>query len=494
MKWSLSRKILIVAIVLSVVSLITSYSTYQYIRKINQNSLRVIDVELPLEESFFEMEICISETNRAVLDYIQDYQKKHVKVLTDSEEEFNTHVNEFIFLCETDEERRIGEEIEILYTQYSELGHQIISHQDLQNEALLILRDKVNSVMYTSEEFARFYSQIKPTRLDDKKNMLAIFQYVKLVAELHTEIEGVLAKHNPVYELDLERFTEKLSVAQLSYSGTTGSKKERDYLDKLYNDINEIFQMSEELVSISDSLSRDLELFEQNREQLEVRLEDQIKTLVNLNKESVAREAISSSSMTLRTSIFDALFGFAVIIGLFIGVNQWVISPITQLGSGIQSFAEGSLSEKIPVRSNDEIGQLASAFNQMTTQINEKIDTITNNEKMLAELNNDLESEIQMREKYEKEMLRVASEAEVDRMRSQFLSTITHELRTPLTSIKGYTEILHQGWVGEVPPAMDEVLAIIIRNTDRLASLTCDLLDVQRITSGRLEVELHLWI
>jgi len=224
------------------------------------------------------------------------------------------------------------------------------------------------------------------------------------------------------------------------------------------------------------------------------RAEDQIKTLVNLNKESVAREAISSSSMTLRTSIFDALFGFAVIIGLFIGVNQWVISPITQLGSGIQSFAEGSLSEKIPVRSNDEIGQLASAFNQMTTQINEKIDTITNNEKMLAELNNDLESEIQMREKYEKEMLRVASEAEVDRMRSQFLSTITHELRTPLTSIKGYTEILRQGWVGEVPPAMDEVLAIIIRNTDRLASLTCDLLDVQRITSGRLEVELHLWI
>lgn len=490
MKLSLSRKILIVALTVSVVTVISSYITYQYINRVNQNSLRVLNVELPLEESFLEMEIGISETTRAVLDYIQDYQKKHINVLTDSEAEFEAHANKFILLCETPEEKILGSQVALLYSQYSALGHEIIGFQDLQNEALLELRDKVNSVMYTCEEFAQFYSKESQPRQDDKKNMLAIFEYVKLVAELHTELEGVLAKHNPSYELDLGIYSTKLQNAQLSYTGTIDSSTERAYLSQIYDEIEELFIMSEELISIADKLNNNLEMFENNREQIEIRLEDQIKTLVNEKKETIAHEAIYSSRLTLNTSLFDSFFGFALISGLLFGINQWIITPVIQLSTGFQSFAAGTLSQKIMVKSDDEIGQLASAFNEMTTQIEEKIDTITKNENTLAELNIDLKNEIQVRKEYEKEMLRVASDAEVDRMRSQFLSTITHELRTPLTSIKGYIEILRSGWVGEVPPEMDELLSIVIRNTNRLSTLTSDLLDVQRITSGRLEVNL----
>ncbi len=111
--------------------------------------------------------------------------------------------------------------------------------------------------------------------------------------------------------------------------------------------------------------------------------------------------------------------------------------------------------------------------------------------KKLEALNIDLEKEILTRKEYEKEIIRVARESEVDKLRSQFLSTITHELRTPLTSIKGYTETIRAGWDGEVTPEMHETLNIILRNTDRLSTLTNDLLDVQRIASGRLEVDLE---
>jgi signal transduction histidine kinase len=87
-------------------------------------------------------------------------------------------------------------------------------------------------------------------------------------------------------------------------------------------------------------------------------------------------------------------------------------------------------------------------------------------------------------------MLKIARENEVDRVRSRFLSTITHELRTPLTSIKGYIDIIRSGFVGEVPEEIDELLEVVTRNTDRLSTLTNDLLDIQRIETGRLDVEL----
>jgi signal transduction histidine kinase len=245
-------------------------------------------------------------------------------------------------------------------------------------------------------------------------------------------------------------------------------------------------------MTIAQSLNSKLENFELKREQIETKLEFQIRHLVNENKEESARNALSLSQLTLRTSIIDSLIEFAFIGGLLYTINLWIVSPILELVAGIQNFASGNYDMKINIKSEDEIGDLAFAFNDMTNEIEEKIETITENEKKLEALNKDLEKEIQTRKEYEKEIIRVARESEVDRLRSQFLSTITHELRTPLTSIKGYIEVIRSGWVGEVSAEMNDTLDIIERNSDRLSSLTSDLLDVQRIASGRLEVDLSI--
>ena len=76
----------------------------------------------------------------------------------------------------------------------------------------------------------------------------------------------------------------------------------------------------------------------------------------------------------------------------------------------------------------------------------------------------------------------------LDKMKSRFISTATHELRTPLVSIKGYTELIRSGMMGKVPKKIDEMFKVVERNADRLSKLTDDLLDQQRIESGRLEI------
>jgi PAS domain S-box-containing protein len=77
---------------------------------------------------------------------------------------------------------------------------------------------------------------------------------------------------------------------------------------------------------------------------------------------------------------------------------------------------------------------------------------------------------------------------ELDQMKSDFVSNVSHELRTPLTSIKGSVDNMLDGLTGGLNEKQVRYLSRIKSNTDRLARLINDLLDLSRIESGRIEV------
>lgn len=82
----------------------------------------------------------------------------------------------------------------------------------------------------------------------------------------------------------------------------------------------------------------------------------------------------------------------------------------------------------------------------------------------------------------------VTRETEVDRMKSEFISTVSHELRTPLTSIRGYVDLVLDGDAGPVTDEQREFLQLVSISTVRLSNLINDLLDVERIETGRIEM------
>jgi len=82
--------------------------------------------------------------------------------------------------------------------------------------------------------------------------------------------------------------------------------------------------------------------------------------------------------------------------------------------------------------------------------------------------------------------------AEVQRAnvaKSDFVSFVSHELKTPMTSIRGYTDLLAAGSVGDVSEAQMDFLNTIRTNIQRMATLVSDLADVSRIEAGRLSLE-----
>jgi len=78
---------------------------------------------------------------------------------------------------------------------------------------------------------------------------------------------------------------------------------------------------------------------------------------------------------------------------------------------------------------------------------------------------------------------------DLDRMKDQFVSTISHELRTPITAIIGYLELMLDGEAGDLTEQQVRFLEIVSRNSDRLFRLVNDILTVARIDAGRLTLE-----
>ena len=83
----------------------------------------------------------------------------------------------------------------------------------------------------------------------------------------------------------------------------------------------------------------------------------------------------------------------------------------------------------------------------------------------------------------------VTERREVDRMKDEFISVVSHELRTPLTAIRGSLGLLAAGKAGDIPLRGQRMLEIAVQNTDRLIRLINDILDIERIESGKVAME-----
>lgn len=84
----------------------------------------------------------------------------------------------------------------------------------------------------------------------------------------------------------------------------------------------------------------------------------------------------------------------------------------------------------------------------------------------------------------------ISERKKIDRMKNEFVSTVSHELRTPLTSIRGSLGLVAGGIAGEISAQAKSLIDIAYKNSERLVRLINDILDVEKIESGNMDLEL----
>jgi PAS domain S-box-containing protein len=84
----------------------------------------------------------------------------------------------------------------------------------------------------------------------------------------------------------------------------------------------------------------------------------------------------------------------------------------------------------------------------------------------------------------------ITARREAERVKDEFVSVVSHELRTPLTSIRGSLGLVTGGVMGELPDDVQSMLRVAEQNAERLVRLVNDILDIERLGAGRIDLEL----
>jgi signal transduction histidine kinase len=162
--------------------------------------------------------------------------------------------------------------------------------------------------------------------------------------------------------------------------------------------------------------------------------------------------------------------------------NFWLMILGSLIGTGFISLAIFVMLFEMQKRQNAEI-DLRDANKELENRVEERTEE-------LQKANLELLGLTDQKERLLADEKHARREAEIaNRLRDEFMAMISHELRTPLNSILGWARIMKRGNVDD--QTQTKAASTIIKNAETQNRLITDLLDVARIISGKLTLELH---
>ena len=170
-------------------------------------------------------------------------------------------------------------------------------------------------------------------------------------------------------------------------------------------------------------------------------------TLLTEINENEVFEGLEKLKLNILLLALAVSFGVSIL-GYFLASG--ISNPIKELALIAKKIGEGDFSQRTVVKSKDEIGRLASSFNEMAEKLKE-----------------------------------------IDRVKSEFVSLASHQLRTPPSAIKWFTEMLLGEKAGKMDERQKSYLMEIARNNKRMIELINQLLNVSRVELGVFAIELE---
>lgn len=266
----------------------------------------------------------------------------------------------------------------------------------------------------------------------------------------------------------LEPFTngKKVAYEKIEYlEKKIEDKKQLDKLHTLRNKIAEKIRNTERSINYRNSLSLEVAISEVSKNEEKAVMDEIRATVADLKKEEL--RLLEVREKNLQESIQN---------------NFWLMMLGSLVGTGFIGIAIFVVLFEMQKRQKAEVA-LRDANKDLENRVEERTEELQKANLDLLELSDEKER-LFLNEQTARREAEIAN-----RLRDEFMAMISHELRTPLNSILGWARIMKKGSIDD--QTQSKAVNTIIKNAEAQNRLITDLLDVARIISGKLTLELH---
>ena len=219
-----------------------------------------------------------------------------------------------------------------------------------------------------------------------------------------------------------------------------------------------------------------------------------------------------TQEMIVTISMYSGIFIIISFLLIFFLFNYFISSPIGELTKGVRSMGKGTLGYEVKIKSKDEIGELATAFNKMSTDLKISRDSLEdyskNLENLVAERTRELEEKTKRLEQINqdltvaREQLHILNKNLEERVRErtkdvekllkqkdEFINQLGHDLKNPLGPLINLIPLLEEQ---ETDSTKKEWLTVLHRNADYMKNLVVKTLELAVLNSPNTKFSIEV--
>lgn len=354
---------------------------------------------------------------------------------------------------------------------------------------------ELNSLAQTFNQMAdqlqQSFNRFKVALAESEEKFTVIFHSSPDAIALSTLIEGYCVEANEGFLDLLEYSREELIGQRLLDLEVWGNLEERDYFRQVLQQQSRVRNLEVQLVT----QSRKIKTVLLSADCIEISGEIYVLGIIrDISDRKQTEESLRESEERFRRAFDDAPIGIALV-----SVGGWFLKVNRSL-CNILGYTEAELLAK-NLQNVTYASDLQACLEAMRQLLKGEHQIFQTENRYLQKQGNPIQCSLNISlVKDQKsqplyfiaQIQDISDRKQIDRMKSEFISVVSHELRTPLTSIRGALGILGSGIFNDRPEKAQHMLQIATNNSDRLVRLVDDILSLERLESGKVQLTMEL--